>query len=232
MHLELLVEDRSGGLILASLVRSVLAAYPTGGNWEFSLRPHRGAGGIQFNWREKPTPHASSLLKLLPAKMRAYAKVFDPRTQILVVVMDSDTHPVADLVNPISNMSRMFAAPLPVVIGIAVEELESWVLADWKAIQQAYPEADRKIYDTYEQDSVCGTWEQLCRVVIPGAHAEQVIRLGYPAVGQYKHEWAQTIAPHLDASRNRSPSFRLFRKKLLQAMKDMEQGYGRESSRG
>jgi iron-sulfur cluster repair protein YtfE (RIC family) len=61
--------------------------------------------------------------------------------------------------------------------------MEAWMLGDEKAVLAAYPDANRAILRSYDQDSICGTWEVLARA-IHGAKAEQIIRLGYPAVGQ------------------------------------------------
>lgn len=218
IHLELLVEDRSGGLYLFHLMESLLQNTEYQNQVQLHLRPHRGSGGFHFDWKAKPQPGHSALLSLLPAKFRAHAALGESYPCVLVVVMDSDDHPVGQLVQGIAKMAGQFAGPVPVVIGIAVEELEAWALGDWQAIQEAYPDAAQAVYQTYQQDSICGTWECLARILLPEDKAEALIQLGYPAAGQMKHQWASTIAPHLSASRNRSPSFRVFQKKIMQAL--------------
>jgi hypothetical protein len=47
-----------------------------------------------------------------------------------------------------------------------------WILADEQAVLEAYPEADLSIIREYRQDSVCGTWEVLCRVFSAKRHAD------------------------------------------------------------
>ena len=109
------------------------------------------------------------------------------------------------------------------VIGIAVEELEAWLLGDRAAVLAAYPDINTKELDAYEQDSVVGTWEVLASAIL-GKRAIRLIKAGYPAVGSYKHKWAEAIAPHLDAKRNISPSFRSFYEYLLKCLNQLETG--------
>lgn len=213
-QLELLVEDRSGGLYLEALVHSLIRNWGLMETVQIRLRPHKGLGGFQFDWSQPPKPQTGTLLKLLPAKLRAYSRLGLQDPLVLVVVFDADQHAVENLLNPVLKMVHRYANPIPVVIGIAVEELEAWALADWQAIQTAYPEADLNLYQAYQQDSICGTWETLAQILLPEAQAKRLIRLGYPAVGQSKYEWARAISPHLEAARNRSPSFQILADKL------------------
>lgn len=64
--------------------------------------------------------------------------------------------------------------------------------------------------DSYDQDSVCGTWELLADALYPGG-SKAVQKAGWPLPGQLKHEWAGRIAPCMDVQANDSPSFRKFR---------------------
>lgn len=207
MHLEVLIEDRSGAAVMQVLLPRMLAGRPE--PHTFTIRPHRGKGSVPDDPAKPPARFASGLLDLLPAKARAYAQAFYPEELLLIVIMDSDQDPPEEVYGGIQSVLARFAAPLPHVIGISVEEIEAWLLGDRKAVLSAYPHANRDVLTAYEQDSVCGTWEVLARAVL-GRQADRVIKLGYPAVGQYKHEWAHRIAPWLDPDRNTSPSFRRF----------------------
>jgi succinyl-CoA synthetase beta subunit len=60
---------------------------------------------------------------------------------------------------------------------------------------------------------------------IYGREAERLIRIGYPAVGQYKYEWASRIAPFMQLEQNQSPSFQKFLKKLNRIMNKQEQRF-------
>lgn len=225
-RLEVLVEDRSGALIAGALIRQLLAEHCAQGGapWLPVLRPHRGLGAIPRRIEARPDSQRSSLLGLLPAKFRAYQSLEGPeRPDLLVLVCDSDERDSRDFFYQLLHVCQKLSWDLPYVIGLAVEELEAWLLADLEAIRKAYPEADFDALKSYEQDSVCGTWEQLARVLM-GARAEELIALGYPAVGMYKSEWAERISPQLDHRRNISPSFWRFARALDRQLWRLERG--------
>ena len=214
LHFEVLSEDRSGGIILKTVIEKVIAAQ-TDAPFTVSVRPHRGKGRMLTESEAIPPPlFSSGLRELLPAKLKAYDRVFAGRRIILVIVMDSDDSIPQVLYRQLEDLSTQYAPSLVTVIGICVEEIESWLLGDEDAVTGAYGQAERSVIRSYSQDSVCGTWEVLARAILKD-RAENLIRIGYPAVGQYKGEWASRIAPFLDPSRNRSPSFIRFRKILL-----------------
>ncbi len=92
--------------------------------------------------------------------------------------------------------------PSQVLFRIAVEEIESWFIADREAIKQAYPKCKLdKISQNYVPDQVIGAWECLAQVL---GHKERRCDLGE------KKEWAEKISPHLDLNSPRSPSLRAF----------------------
>ncbi len=204
MHLEILSEDRSGSLVLASILHSLRER--RGYEYTCSIRPHRGKGYMPVDPYKRPVRDSVGLLDLLPAKSRAYARVLDPGQNLLIVVMDADDSSPEEVEEEIRSVLRRFATPVPHVIGICVEEIEAWLIGDRQAILTAYPDADLRVLDRYRQDSVCGTWEVLARCIHPES-AERIIRIGYPAVGQYKHTWCRDISRHMDVDRNISPSF-------------------------
>ena len=69
MRVEILSEDRSGGVVLQRLTNCILKQYTQ--DFESYLRPHRGCGYWPDHPDEKPEPLAAGLLELLPAKLRA-----------------------------------------------------------------------------------------------------------------------------------------------------------------
>lgn len=95
------------------------------------------------------------------------------------------------------------------IFRIAIEEIEAWLLGDRKAVLAAYPGARKSVLNGYAQDSVCGTWELLADAVHVGGSAE-IKRVGWPAAGQAKRQWAEKIGPLMMPGRNRSPSFQAF----------------------
>lgn len=214
MHFEVLTEDRSGGVVVEALMRRILSdVLPS---YTISVRPHRGKGDMPDDPYAIPEKNTAGLLDLLPAKLRAYDHVYAGTEFIIVVVMDSDNNPPQAVRDSLQSLCRRFAPSLPPVIGICVEETEAWLMADEQALYEAYPEADLPTLREYVQDSVCGTWEFLCHVLLRGK-ADGLIRVGYPAIGQYKQEWAINIARNMDPHRNTSPSFIRFSTELVDA---------------
>jgi len=207
MRFEVLTEDRSGAVVVNRLMDRIVGALVS--DYVISVRPHRGRGDLPGNPFQKPKPDASGLLDLLPAKLRAYDRVYAGSDFILVVVMDSDDYNPGELKDKLISICKKHAPSLRFVIGLCVEETESWLLGDEQALLKAYPEADLSILKNYEQDSICGTWEVLCRSIL-GNKADRLIKIGYPAIGQYKHEWALHISEYMDPARNVSPSFKRF----------------------
>jgi hypothetical protein len=165
----------------------------------------------------QPAKFASGLMDLLPAKVRAYADVYKPDELVLVIVMDSDDEPFEKLYVDLERIIRKFGNGLPYVIGISVEEMESWLLGDRQAVIQAYPNAHLSAIEEYRQDSICGTWEVLATAIY-GNSADRIIKIGYPAIGQYKYEWAARISPFIEIERNQSPSFKRFIRQLERIM--------------
>lgn len=227
-RLEALVEDRSGGMILAGLMEKVLGprnARGAGPLWDLRIRSHRGLGALPEDLAARPEPGSAQLLGLLPAKLRAYRALRGPEAaDVLLLVCDADNRDSRRFFNALRFAARSLAPELPLIIGLAVEEMEAWLLGDRAALRAAYPDLDEAALAEYEQDSICGTWEHLARAIL-GVRAEELIAAGYPAVGAYKAEWAAQIAPFLEPERNVSPSFRRFYKALSFVL-DAPEGLG------
>ena len=205
MHFEVLVEDRSGGTIAAALLGRMV----TDSRHSFSIRPHRGKGELPKDPGAHPDRMSAGLLDLLPAKLRAYSTALDPASEGVIVLMDADDEDPKVLRDSIEALCTRYAARIRHVVALSIEEAEAWLLGDPAAVLAAYPDADREALADYRQDSICGTWEWLARVLLK-EDAPALIREGYPVVGIRKHEWSDMISPHLDPARNRSPSFRHF----------------------
>ena len=217
MHIEILTEDRSGAVVVERLVTRLIEEEHA--DAEVAVRPHRGCGSLPKDWDTRPVKFASSLLDLLPAKCRAYNKVYGNTDTILVVIMDSDANDPDELRQELYRVCKKYARDIRSVIGLCTEEVESWLLGDINAVLKAYPDADLKAYQEYVQDSICGTWEMLCRVTFP-ANYEDIIEIGYPAIGHYKARWAEAISPYMEPGENVSPSFQTFKNALLAAMRN------------
>lgn len=216
MHIEILTEDKSGAVVVERLATRICET--EGCDADIAVRPHRGCGSLPKDPDAKPPKFASSLLDLLPAKCRAYNKSIGGTDTILVVVMDSDDHNPEELRYELYRVCKKYAPRLRSVVGLCTEEIEAWLLGDSAAIFAAYPDSSPEALAAYEQDSICGTWEQLCRVVCPDTY-ESIIDIGYPAIGHYKARWAEKISEFMEPGNNISPSFDNFKMSLITAIR-------------
>jgi hypothetical protein len=128
----------------------------------------------------------------------------------IVVIIDRDRDDCARLKATLDGFARDAgltvrsdaSGQFQVVNRLAIEELEAWYFGDWAAVRAAYP----RVGATIDKKSAYRDPDQ-----IAGGTAEAFARVlseaGYFRTGLRKLEAAQTIAPHLDPARNRSPSF-------------------------
>ena len=145
-----------------------------------------------------PDPKHQGLLDQLPAKLRGFAKSL-PAHAVVLVVLDVDDEPCAEVLEKLHTMLDALPAKPKVVFRLAIEETESWFIADVEALKKAYPgQVKSKLLKDIPPDAVIGAWEALARA----------LGLDPRTVGpSSKFEWARRIAPHLDLESPRSPSF-------------------------
>jgi hypothetical protein len=197
-HVEALVEELSAEATLNVLLPQLI------GDTTFRIYSHSG----------KP-----DLLRKLPQRLRTYRRILQPDWLVLVLV-DADTTDCRALKRQLDEFAADAGLPtrrhksshFSVLNRIAIEELEAWFFGDWKAVRLAYPHVPPTIpmrAAFRDPDAIVGgTWEALERVMQSA---------GYFPGGLGKVEAAQTIAPHMDLSRNTSHSFQVFRDALLGA---------------
>ncbi len=208
MHFEVLVEDQSGKIALASILKKILG--PSGENHTYKIRAYKGIGRIPRNLHEIASPQKLFLLNHLPRQLRAYGKSQQYFPATVVVVVDLDDKDCRKFKQEMLNILNA-CDPQPITLfRIVIEEGEAWLLGDPKALKKAYPRAKEQILSTYKQDSICGTWEKLADIIYPGG-SQKLKKLGWPHTGQAKCEWAKKISPYLDVDRNQSRSFQVFR---------------------
>ena len=169
---------------------------------DFRIHPHRGKGKLPLPGHQLKTPERGdeSLLAQLPIKL----KNMGPQTQggfevAVVVGVDADDDDCRQLKQSLVDLyTALPTKPPRVLFRIAVEETESWFIADTSAVRAAYRHADVAILGNHAPDAVCGAWELLaeCLGDAPGA-----------CRGREKTEWATAISPHLDLDKPKSPSF-------------------------
>ena len=206
MHIEVLVEDSSGGRLLGHLLPAVIG--PQGQPHTWRVHSYKGVGRIPPGLRPGSDPTRRILLDQLPRLLRGYS-----RTQgidAVLVVLDADNQECITFLRDLRSLAGTCAPALRILFRLAIEEIEAWYLGDRTALLAAYPHAKPQLLDSYQQDSICGTWERLADAIHEGG-AAAIIRTGWPLPGQIKHEWAERIGPLMDIERNVSPSFQKFR---------------------
>ncbi len=197
MRLEVLVEG-------ASDVPAVKEVLQRKFQWveheHFRIHSHRGKGRLPASPLSKPNPMHQGLLDQLPAKLKGFGKS-QPNGTVLVVI-DVDDTPAESLVSDLHEMLNILPYKPHVVICLAIEETESWFIADLPALERAFTKRLKKrLLRDIEPDSIVGAWEKLaCALGVKPADV----------TGMMKYEWATCIAPHLNLDTPRSPSFANF----------------------
>ena len=148
-----------------------------------------------------------------------YNKSFKKQTNYPVavfVILDNDDNNPSELRQQLEGIAQKKQVTIDHVFCLAIEEIEAWLLGDETALFTAYPKAKRNVYQTYRQDSICGTWEKLADVVYPGGR--QQLKKDNPSsegIGKTKVEWAVNIGKEMEIKRNVSPSFNFFIGEIL-----------------
>lgn len=205
MHIEILVEDSSGKRLLDQLVPMILG--PIGEPHSWRIHPFRGVGRLPKDLRTKADPAKRALLDNLPRLITGFGRT--PGIDAAVIVVDTDRRNCREFLLELQALAATCEPRPEVMFRLAIEEMEAWFLGDQVALLAAYPRANRNVLQNYQQDSVCETWEKLADAVYPGGSGV-LKKLGFPASGDAKHEWAEKIGPHLQLDGNASPSFNKF----------------------
>jgi hypothetical protein len=171
----------------------------------FRIHPHKGRGSLPANPLARPDPRHQGLLDQLPAKLKGFGSYLGHEACVLVVV-DVDDTPCHQLLADLQEMlASLPTRPPYVLFRLAIEETESWFIADANAVKSAYPKARLQRLRAVVPDTVCGAWEVLAAAL--GYKPEEV-------TGADKSAWAKAIAPHLNLVTPTSPSLG----KLLQSI--------------
>ena len=208
MHFEVLVEDRSAKIGLRFVLEKILGRNGLAHSW--SLRAFGGIGRIPKDLHTEPDPGKKLLLDHLPKLLRGYGRSQQTEQACVVVVVDLDDKDCTAFKRELVGVLNACTPQPRTLFRIAIEEFEAWLLGDRDAVTAAYPHASDGILNTYQQDSICGTWEVLADAVHTGG-AARLRKLGYPIAGRAKCDWAGRIAPRMNVNSNQSPSFRVFR---------------------
>ncbi len=211
MHFEILVEDQSGKYALDILIPRII-----GGAHSFIIHPYKGIGRIPKKIRNADDASKRILLDNLPKLLKGYGKTFAGYRNYraaVILVCDLDDKCLKIFRNELFTILNECNPKPETRFCIAIEEGEAWFLGDLDAVKAAYPKVKDAVLNSYENDSICGTWEKLADAVYKGG-ASALSAKGWQAVGAEKSKWAKEISPHLTVETNRSPSFQYFRRKL------------------
>ena len=207
MHIEILVQDSSGGKLLDAVLPKLIGDHGEPHTWH--RHSYRGVGRLPPGLKANTDPAKRILLDQLPRLLQGYGKT--PGIDAVAVVVDVDDRDcVAFLAELKAIVANCRPAPKNTLFRLAIEEVEAWYLGDRQALMAVYPHAKAAVLDKYAQDNICDTWELLADAVHPGGSAA-MRKAGWPLPGQIKHQWAEKIGPLLDPDRNASPSFRKLR---------------------
>ena len=194
IRLEVLVEGASDAPAIKEVLQRKLGLVE---NIHFRIHPHRGKGKLPAKPLSRPDLKHRGLLDQLPAKLIGYARSLP--SGFVVVVLDADDNPPKQIVADLERMLNQLPAKPNVIFCLAVEETESWFIADIEAVGRAYPKGLKKrILKNIEPDAIVGAWEKLASAL--GLDPKTVS-------GSTKYEWAIRIAPHLNLDVPKSPSF-------------------------
>lgn len=162
----------------------------------------------------------TDLIRKLPGRLKGYS-AWLPENYKIIVLIDEDREDCQQLKQQLeaiaqsAGLTTKSSSPAnkayQVINRIVIEELEAWFFGDVDAICQAYPKVSPNLANQAryrDPDAIQGgTWEALERVLK---------RAGYHKGGLEKFRAAREIAPHMNPSMNRSRSFQVFYKSLLE----------------
>jgi hypothetical protein len=203
MHIEVLVEDSSGAALMKHLMPKLLGDAAEEHTWR--IHNYKGIGRIPKGMSRLTDATKQTLLDNLPRLLEGYGRT--PGYDAVLVLVDTDDRDVAAFRRDLDGVLAQCQKAPKTAFGLATEEIEAWYFGDRTALLAAYPNADKKLLNRYQQDAVCGTWELLADALVRGG-AAMLKQQGFFKSGEFKHECANRIGPLMDVTRNESPSFR------------------------
>jgi hypothetical protein len=154
MHFEILIEDRSGELLLESLLPKILG--PNGEAHTWRTHAYRGIGRVPPDLRGKTDPWKRVLLNRLPRLLAGYGKSLQGQDAAVVVVVDADDRNCIEFKQELARLLQNWPQP-NALFRFAIEEAEAWLLGDRTAVLRAFRRAKVNVLNSYVPDSVCGT---------------------------------------------------------------------------
>ena len=149
MHIEFLVEDSSGALLIKALLPLVLGPEGTPHTWR--IHKYKGVGHLPQGLGAKADPAKRALMNQLPRLLSAYGKT--PGYENVVVVLDSDRRNCQEFLAELQAVLTQCTPAPRALFRLAIEEMEAWLLGDRQALLRAYPKAKRRC------------WHAMCKTV-------------------------------------------------------------------
>lgn len=211
MHFEFLIEDISGKKILEILIPKII----DNSIHSFRVISYKGIGAIPKNLKTSKDASKKALLNQLPRLLAGYGRTYqyNQSENVVIVVCDLDDKDKESFLLELNDVLKSCNPAPQASFCLAIEEIEAWLLGDFAAIKKAYPKAKDSVLANYKNDSICGTWEVMADAIVTGG-AKKLKQLGFHETGLQKTNWAINISPHMDVTKNKSPSFNKFKKIL------------------
>ncbi|HEY8747071.1 MAG TPA: DUF4276 family protein [Tepidisphaeraceae bacterium] len=197
-YIEVLCEGSSD---VPALREVLVRRFKLSENDHFRIHPHQGKGKLpeKAHRMGKPDRANNSLLHQLPIKLKNMGQQSQGGFEVaVIVVVDADNDDCVDLKKQLLDLyAELPTKPPRCLFRIAVEETESWFIAEPNAVKKAYPRTDTAALARLGKDAICGAWECLARAIGVDRAA---------CGGGEKTEWAAAISPHLNLTKPESPS--------------------------
>lgn len=207
MHYQFLIEDQSSAVLIEEIMKKIKERKE---DVSYNCKSFRGIGGFTKKNTVKETK-SGKLLNDLATYLRGFNKTLSGIPAVIMVILDNDDRDTVQFRTELEEVAEKNKINMDYVFCIAVEEVEAWLLGDENAVMKAYPTAKSAVLRSYEQDSICGTWEKLADVVYPGGMQKmKKNKFSYIEIGKLKSEWAGNIGKYMELEHNCSPSFNCF----------------------